>query len=177
MGTGKNGWTKEVCNVSWNQKAPKLDIREWSPDYQKMSRGITLTKQEAKRLLAILATIDFEEFDQLGAHPEAPMQVRPVYQNAMPQGQGMVAPAAVNYVQPPQTPTPVNPVPAPPAAQAEASVNAQVNAPANATQTLVVTTQEIVSMPEDNGIPDGFVDSETEEVAEIQSMALPVTAI
>lgn len=169
MGTGKNGWTKEVCNVSWNQKAPKLDIREWSPDYQKMSRGITLTKQEAKRLLAILATIDFEEFDQLGAHPEAPMQVRPVYQNAMPQGQGMMAPAAVNYVQPAPAQTPVNTVQAPPVAQADT--------PISAPQTVVVTTPEIVSMSEENGIPDGFGDSETEEVAELQSMALPVAAI
>ncbi len=82
IGMGKNGWTKEVCNVSWNQKGPKLDLREWSPDYEKMSRGITLTKQEAKRLLAILAGIDFEEFDAIAIHPQEAMQVRPVHQVA-----------------------------------------------------------------------------------------------
>lgn len=82
IGMGKNGWTKEVCNVSWNQKGPKLDLREWAPDYQKMSRGITLTKQEAKRLLSILANIDFEEFDAVALHPQETMQVRPVQQVA-----------------------------------------------------------------------------------------------
>lgn len=99
VGMGKNGWTKEVCNVSWNQKGPKLDLREWSPDYKKMSRGITLTKQEAKRLLEILAGIDFEEFDAVALHPEYTAQVRPVYQ-----GNGASQPqqAAIQQSAPPQ---------------------------------------------------------------------------
>ena len=80
VGTGKNGWAKEVCNVSWNQKGPKLDLREWSPDYQKMSRGITLTKQEAKRLLSILANVDFEEFDTVAMQAESSAQIKPVQQ-------------------------------------------------------------------------------------------------
>lgn len=152
MGTNKNGWIKEVCNVSWNQKPPKLDIREWSPDYCKMSRGITLTKQEAKRLLAILAAIDFEEFDSLGARPEAPMQVRPAYQGAAQQGQG-------------------------------ARAQGQGVAPQGQ---VVITAPEIVSMQEDTGIPEDFTEERVleevaeammEDPAELQSMALPVTAI
>lgn len=63
LSIGMNGWTKEVCNVTWNSKAPKLDIREWDSDYTKMSKGMTFTKEEAKKLLRILASIDFEAFD------------------------------------------------------------------------------------------------------------------
>ena len=86
IGVGKNGWTKEVCNVSWNQKGPKLDLREWSPDYKKMSRGITLTKQEAKRLLSILAGVDFEEFDTIALQSEQQSNV-----SSMPVQNVMVA--------------------------------------------------------------------------------------
>ncbi len=107
VGMGKNGWTKEVCNVSWNQKGPKLDLREWSPDYKKMSRGITLTKQEAKRLLEILAGIDFEEFDAVALHPEYTAQVRPVYQ-----GNGASQPATTQQAIPQPAVTAPTPTPA-----------------------------------------------------------------
>ena len=36
------GWNREINIVSWNGNEPKYDIREWSPDHEKMSRGITL---------------------------------------------------------------------------------------------------------------------------------------
>jgi len=58
-----NGWTKEVCNVTWNDKKSKLDIREWDSSYTKMRKGLTFSKEEAKKLLRILASVDFEEFD------------------------------------------------------------------------------------------------------------------
>ena len=29
--------------ISWNEKDPKYDIREWSPDHAKMGKGVTLT--------------------------------------------------------------------------------------------------------------------------------------
>lgn len=45
------GWSKEVNIVSWNSGAPKLDIRDWSEDHERMARGITLTADEAQRLL------------------------------------------------------------------------------------------------------------------------------
>ena len=45
------GWSKEVNIVSWNEGQPKLDIRDWSEDHEKMSRGITLTADEAQRLV------------------------------------------------------------------------------------------------------------------------------
>ena len=38
------GWTKELNFVSWNDREPKYDIREWSPEHEKMGKGITLTE-------------------------------------------------------------------------------------------------------------------------------------
>lgn len=46
-----NGWSKEVNIVSRNEGQPKLDIRDWSEDHEKMSRGITLTADEMQRLV------------------------------------------------------------------------------------------------------------------------------
>lgn len=30
-----SGWTKEVNLISWNDREPKYDIRDWSPDHEK----------------------------------------------------------------------------------------------------------------------------------------------
>lgn len=49
------GWSKELNLVSWNDAAPKYDIREWSPDHLKMGKGVTLTKEELKKLSEILS--------------------------------------------------------------------------------------------------------------------------
>lgn len=54
----KNGWTKELNFVSWNDNDPKYDIRDWNPTHDKMSRGITLTEEEAYEL-SILLTGEF----------------------------------------------------------------------------------------------------------------------
>lgn len=48
------GWTKELTLISWNDKEPKYDIREWSPDHAKMGKGVTLTKEELKKLSVML---------------------------------------------------------------------------------------------------------------------------
>lgn len=48
------GWRKEFNLVSWNERDPKYDIREWDPDHKKMSKGITMTEEEAKMLYEIL---------------------------------------------------------------------------------------------------------------------------
>jgi hypothetical protein len=52
----KSGWKKEINLVSWNNKSPKIDIRDWSPGHEKMGKGITLTKEEAVKLAEFLAT-------------------------------------------------------------------------------------------------------------------------
>ena len=51
------GWTKELNLVSWNEREPKYDIREWSPDHQKMGRGATLSDTEIKKLKELLEDI------------------------------------------------------------------------------------------------------------------------
>ena len=55
----KNGWTKELNLVSWNDNDPKYDIRDWNPTHDKMSRGITLTEEEAYEL-SIMLSGEFE---------------------------------------------------------------------------------------------------------------------
>lgn len=53
------GWTKEVNMVSWNDREPKIDIREWSPEHKRMGKGVTLNKEEAKILKDILNKMEF----------------------------------------------------------------------------------------------------------------------
>lgn len=52
-----NGWKKELNIVAWNGNEAKFDIREWSEDHERMSRGITLTNEEAKELKEALEKI------------------------------------------------------------------------------------------------------------------------
>lgn len=54
LSEGSKGWTKEINKVSWNDKEPKIDIRDWSPDHSKIGKGITLTEEEAKKLKELL---------------------------------------------------------------------------------------------------------------------------
>ena len=49
-----NGWTKEINMVAWNDAKPKYDIRDWNPDHQVMSRGITLHSKEMKEICSLL---------------------------------------------------------------------------------------------------------------------------
>lgn len=56
----QSGWTKEINLVSWNGNDAKYDIREWSPEHDKMSRGITLTKEEVIKLMDILSNEEAE---------------------------------------------------------------------------------------------------------------------
>ena len=50
----KSGWTREINLVSWNGMDAKYDIRDWSPDHDKMSRGITLTEEELRKLVELV---------------------------------------------------------------------------------------------------------------------------
>lgn len=51
------GWTKELNLVSWNGSAPKYDLRDWSPEHEKMGKGITLSAEEVQELYKILSKI------------------------------------------------------------------------------------------------------------------------
>lgn len=52
--TQKNGWNKELNIVAWNGNPPKYDIREWDPEHERMSKGITLQEKETERLADLL---------------------------------------------------------------------------------------------------------------------------
>ncbi len=59
---GEGGsWKKEVNIIAWNDKAPKMDIRSWDAEHKKMSKGITLTKEEVKKLKEILNGLDADK--------------------------------------------------------------------------------------------------------------------
>jgi hypothetical protein len=52
------GWKREVNLVSWNDRQPKYDIRDWDPEHQKMGKGITLSHDEMEKLRDCLTKID-----------------------------------------------------------------------------------------------------------------------
>ena len=43
ISVSKTGWTLELNKVSWGGRQAKFDLRSWSPDHQKMGKGVTLT--------------------------------------------------------------------------------------------------------------------------------------
>lgn len=59
LSTGSKSWTKELNVVSWNDGEPKYDLRDWSPDHQKMGKGITLSQEDLASLKKYLADANF----------------------------------------------------------------------------------------------------------------------
>ena len=59
MSESKSGWTRELNLISWNGAAPKYDIRDWSPEHQKMGKGIALSADEIEKLKTILSKISY----------------------------------------------------------------------------------------------------------------------
>ncbi len=51
LSENEKGWKKELTRVSWNGAPAKFDIRQWSPDYSKMGKGVTLTNEEFQKLV------------------------------------------------------------------------------------------------------------------------------
>ena len=54
LSENSKGWRKELNLISWNEAAPKYDIRDWSPEHEKMGKGVTLTEEEIETLKNIL---------------------------------------------------------------------------------------------------------------------------
>ncbi|KLE15983.1 YdbC family protein [Clostridium sp. C8] len=52
------GWKKELNLISWNGKEAKYDLREWSPEHEKMGKGVTLSNDELKALKDLLNSIE-----------------------------------------------------------------------------------------------------------------------
>ena len=58
------GWTKKLNLVSWNDRGPKYDIREWSPEREKMGKGVTLTEEEIENLTPIERDYQYRSVNQ-----------------------------------------------------------------------------------------------------------------
>lgn len=54
LSEGSKGWTKELNLISWNEREPKYDIREWAPGHEKMGKGVTLSSDEITKLKELL---------------------------------------------------------------------------------------------------------------------------
>ena len=52
------GWTKELNLISWNDRAPKYDIRDWAPERTKMGKGVTVSADEVILLRDLLNELD-----------------------------------------------------------------------------------------------------------------------
>ena len=56
----RSGWSKELNMIRWNDREPKFDIRDWSPDKAKMSKGITMTLEEVIALRDLITALDLD---------------------------------------------------------------------------------------------------------------------
>lgn len=54
LSENNKGWKKELNLISWNDRDPKYDIRDWDPEHEKMGKGVTLSKEELDNLKSIL---------------------------------------------------------------------------------------------------------------------------
>ena len=54
LSEGSKGWRKELNLISWNDREPKYDIRDWSPGNEKMGKGVTLSEDEVAVLKKLL---------------------------------------------------------------------------------------------------------------------------
>ena len=58
LSTSASSWTKELNLISWNDREPKYDLRDWSADHEKMGKGVTLSKEELLALKELLSTLE-----------------------------------------------------------------------------------------------------------------------
>lgn len=61
LSENEQGYTKEVNLVSWNDNAPKLDIRQWHPGRERCGKGITLSDEEGRNLYEALKQLYEQE--------------------------------------------------------------------------------------------------------------------
>ena len=54
LSTSASGWKKELNLISWNEREPKYDLRDWSADHSKMGKGVTLSAEELSALRGLL---------------------------------------------------------------------------------------------------------------------------
>lgn len=54
LSESSKGWNKELNLISWNDREPKYDLRDWAPEHSKMGKGVTLSRNELLRLRDLL---------------------------------------------------------------------------------------------------------------------------
>lgn len=58
LSENNKGWLKELNLISWNDRDPKYDLRDWSQNHAKMGKGITLSVEELKKLRDLLNELE-----------------------------------------------------------------------------------------------------------------------
>ena len=58
LSENNKGWSKELNLISWNDREAKFDVRDWSPEHEKMGKGVTFSKEELIKLREILNDMD-----------------------------------------------------------------------------------------------------------------------
>lgn len=51
------GWKTELNLVSWGEREPKYDLRNWSENHERIGKGITLSKEELLKLKDLLQNV------------------------------------------------------------------------------------------------------------------------
>ena len=58
LSQSESGWEKALNLISWNGREPKYDLRDWSPDGEKMGKGVTLSEEELAALKELLNNME-----------------------------------------------------------------------------------------------------------------------
>jgi len=58
LSKSNSGWAKELNLISWNDREPKYDLRDWSVDHSKMGKGLTMTREELLALRDLLNQLE-----------------------------------------------------------------------------------------------------------------------
>lgn len=64
----KSDWTVELNKVSWNDRPPKLEIRDWNrghADGMKAGKGVTLSDEAADRLVIELLKLGYGDMKEV----------------------------------------------------------------------------------------------------------------
>ncbi|MBO4327594.1 MAG: hypothetical protein J5950_10015 [Clostridia bacterium] len=59
----KSGWKRLVTVTQWGGGKFKLDVRDWSSDMTRSTKGMTFTRSEAEKLRNVLSIIDLSIID------------------------------------------------------------------------------------------------------------------
>ena len=63
--SGSHDWAKAVARIAWGENLPTLDIRNMNITQEKFGKGISLTDEEADRLVDLLVENDYGSLEAL----------------------------------------------------------------------------------------------------------------